>query len=302
MRFNSALIPALILASAVLPKPGGAVNKEHEAIMREIQALSAEVQKLQKLDERVLELRLLLQQTLDMATKANTAVTVLERDMKERMREQEKTLVAPVAGLGTKVDQMADEFRFVKENVAEVNSRMGKLQGKLVDVENSVNTVGAQIRTSQAPPPAPVEPPKPTVDIGALMEGAHKDTLGTRYDLALAAYDDVRKHAPKSEEACQADYYSGDIYYRKEDWMKALSHFDDVLEKYDEACSKAPDALYMKARTLAKGGQRTAAGGAYRELKTKYPQRNWIDKANAGLRELGLSTGAPAASNNRKKR
>ena len=62
MRSTSLLLVCLALS----PAAAFAANKEHEAIMREIQALSADVQKLQKLDERVLELRLLLQQTLDM--------------------------------------------------------------------------------------------------------------------------------------------------------------------------------------------------------------------------------------------
>jgi TolA-binding protein len=295
-------IASLILAClALLPAPGLSVNKEHEAIMREIQALSAEVQKLQKLDERVLELRLLLQQTLDMATKANTSVSLLERDMKERMREQEKTLVAPVSGLGSKVDQMADEFRFVKENMSEVNSRVGKLQTKLVDVENAVKTI--QLTPPPPPPSNPqVEAPKPTASLNDLYEGALKDLLGGKYDLAMAGFNDVLKYYPKSERACASEYYIGDIHYRKEKLEEALVRFESVVDNHGEDCDKHADAMYMKAKTLGKGGERTKAGQAYRELKTKHPQKEWLDKANAGLRELGLSTGAPAANTKKRAR
>ncbi len=291
MRFTSLLLVCL----ALTPTASFGANKEHEAIMREIQALSSEVQKLQKLDERVLELRLLLQQTLDMATKANTSVSVLERDIKDRLREQEKTLVAPVSGLGSKLDQMADEFRFVKENMTEVNSRVGKLQTKLVDVENAVKTI--QLAPPPPPPAAPTpEAPKPTASLNDLYEGALKDLLGGKYELALAGFGDVLKYYPKSERACNSEYYIGDIYYRKEKLEEALVRFDSVAEKFGEDCEKHADAIYMKARTLGKGGERTKAGQTYRELKTKHPQREWVDKANAGLRELGLSTGAPPAN------
>ncbi len=303
-------VAGLVLAVTLLPSDVRAANKEHEAIMREIQALQGEVQKLQKLDERVLELRLLIQQTLDMATKANTSVSVLERDMKDRMREQEKSLVGPVATLGTRIESMADEFRFVKENMGEVNSRIGKLQTQMKDLDETVKTLPALIKVAPPPPPdaqpvAPVapgtDPAKPGASLQDLYDGARRDQLAGRYDLAVQGYNDILKFYGKSELACNAVFYLGDIHYRKEDLEKALSKFDDVIEKFDESCAKRPDAMYMKGKTLGKSGHVTEAARVYRDLKVKYPQREWVDKANAGLREMGLATGASTGGVRRKK-
>lgn len=287
-----------LIALALLPSLSLAANKEHEAIMREIQALSSEVQKLQKIDERMLELKLLVQQAIDMATKANTSITVLERDMKERMREQEKSVVAPVASLGTRLETMTDEFRFVKENMNEVNSRITKLQTQIKEVDEAVKTLPALVAPkAPEPPPAP-EGPKPQGSAQELFDNARRDQLAGRNELAIQGYNDILKFYKTSDNACGAAYYLGEIYYRKEDLEKALGQFDDVLEKYGEDCSKRADAMYMKAKTLGKGGQPTAAAKVYRELKTSFPQREWVEKANAGLKELGFASAAPA----RKKR
>jgi TolA-binding protein len=298
------MLPKILPLSALilLRLPSLAANKEHEAIMREIQALSSEVQKLQKVDEKLLELKLLVQQALDMATKANTSITVLERDIKERMREQEKSLVAPVATLGSRLETMTDEFRYVKENMNEVNSRITKVQTQIKDVDEAVKTLPALMAPKPPEPaPAPVsDPAKPQASATDLYENARRDQLAGRNDLAIQGFTEVIKNHKNSEYACGATYHLGEIHYRKDELEKALGQFDDVLEKYGEDCAKHADAMYMKAKTLGKGGQPAAAAKAYRELKTKFPQREWIDKANAGLKELGFATTSPAAG--RKKR
>ncbi len=294
-------LPLILLAT--LPSLSLAANKEHEAIMREIQALATEVQKLQKLDERVLELRLLIQQTLEMATKANTSVSVLERDMKDRLREQEKSLVGPVATLGTKLETMTDEFRYVKENMNEVNSRITKLQTQIKEVDEAVKTLPTLMapKPVEQPPaaPAPADSPKPQGSALDLFENARRDHLAGRNELAIQGYNDIIKHYKTSDYACSATYHLGEIQLRKQDLERALGHFDDVLEKFGDDCAKRADAMYMKAKTLGTGGQSTAAAKVYRELKTSFPQREWIDKANAGLKELGFATSSTPA---RKKR
>lgn len=286
-----------LFALTLLPSLSFAANKEHEAIMREIQALSTEVQKLQRLDERMLELKLLIQQAIDMSTKANTSITVLERDMKERMREQEKSLVSPVATLGGRLETMTDEFRFVKENMNEVNSRITKLQNQIKEIDEAVKTLPS-LMAPKPPEPLPSatpDAPKPQGSAQDLFDNARRDHLAGRSELAIQGFSDVVKFYKTSDYACSSTYYLGEIYYRQENLEKALGQFDDVLEKYGEECTKRADAMLMKARTLGKGGQPTAAAKVYRELKTTFPQRDWIDRANAGLKELGFATsGTPA--------
>lgn len=296
------LKPLPLIALTLLPSLSLAANKEHEAIMREIQALSSEVAKLQKIDERMLELKLLVQQAIDMSTKANTSITVLERDMKERMREQEKSVVAPVATLGTKLETMTDEFRYVKENMNEVNSRITKLQTQIKEVDEAVKTIPSMIqaqRPSEQTPP-PVEGAKPQGSALDLYENARRDQLAGRSELAIQGYTEILKHYKTSEYACGATFHLGEIHYRKEELEKALGQFDDVLEKFPTDCDKRPDAMLMKAKTLGKGGQSTAAAKVYRELKTAYPQREWVDRANAGLKELGFATSSTPATRKRR--
>ena len=68
-----------------------------------------------------------------------------------------------------------------------------------------------------------------------------------------------------------------------------MEAFDLVLEKYPEN-EKTPDAMYMKAMSLAKTGQTTSAAIELRSLLTKYPNSSIAGQAKSQLTELGFST------------
>ena len=97
---------------ALFPIAGFAQKKEILEMQRDIALLQDQVRTMQRSqDEKFAQVTLLLQQALDASGKANTAMAVLQSSLTERIGEQAKSMVGPVAGVGTKVDQMADEFR-----------------------------------------------------------------------------------------------------------------------------------------------------------------------------------------------
>ena len=75
--------------------------------------------------------------------------------------------MAPVATLGTKVDQMADDFASVATNVADLVRRMNALDSKLGDISSAIRTLSRRRlprprRLPQRLPQirAPARPPK----------------------------------------------------------------------------------------------------------------------------------------------
>lgn len=280
-------------------------KKEIVELQRDVALLQDQMRTLQRSqDEKLAQLTLLIQQALDASNKANTSMAVLQNSLTERIGEQAKSMVGPVTGVGTKVDQMADEFRSVREAVADLSARMGKIDAKLTDLNTAIST----LRNPPAPPtpgtgsPTESAAPPPGTSAEATYQNAYRDMQGGQMDLALQEFNDYLKYFGNTEYAPNAQYYVGDIYLRKGDAENAIAAFDAVLERYPEN-SKTPDARFMKGRALVQAGKPTAAAQEFREIIKRYPEKDVAAKAKSQLRALGYSvSAAPAASKKKKGR
>ena len=304
-----------LLIAAVLLSPGAfAQKKEIVELQRDIALLQDQVRTLQRSqDEKIATLTVLLQQAIDAANKSNTAVAVLQATLNDRFGEQTKQVGTNVANVSGKVDQMAEEFRGVRESISDLSSRMGKLDAKLTDVNNAVRVL------SQPPvqPPTPESggtpggatgtpgPPGAAPAASTLYESAMRDYSGGRLDLAMQEFQEYLKWHRNTELAPNAQYYIGDLYLRAGDTDNAIKAFDAVLEQFTEN-NKTPDAHFMKARALFQAGQKTAASKEYCEVVKRFPSTDLAKKSQSALRGMGFSptcgVAASTPANRRKKR
>lgn len=268
-----------------------AQSREIRELQRDVLQLSDQLRQLQRsLDENMAAVKVLVQQAVDGVHKLNTTVAVLENNVRERLREQEKSLVQPVATASSKVDQMATEFQTLREAINELSARMGKLEQRMVDLSNTVKVLQAP----PAPPPlTTASGPPPGVTAEGLYASAMRDKDAGNYDLALQEFSDYLKYFGNTDTAPNAQYHIGEIYYNRGELEAALRAFDLVLEKYPENV-KTRDAMYMKAQTLLKMGERTKAAEEFRALIARWPTSELAAKAKARLRELGLPLTTPA--------
>lgn len=279
-----------------------AQKKEVVELQRDVALLQDQVRSMQRsMDEKMAALTVLVQQSLDNLNKANTAIAVLDSSLRERMRDQEKTVAAPVAGLGAKVDTMAEEFRFVRESVTDVNARMSKLQAQLTDISNAIKVMQAPPAPPAPASGAPAGSPPPGLSAEQLYQSAMRDKLGGNPDLALQEFAQYIQYFGNTDLAPNAQYQMGEIYQSKGAFEDALKAFDMVLERYPEN-NKTPDAMYMKGATLLKMGQRTAAAQQFREVIKAFPGSEASTKSKAQLKSLGLSASTPATSRSTKRK
>jgi tol-pal system protein YbgF len=278
-----------------------APSREIVELQRDVASLTEQVRHLQRsIDEKMGSLDALMQQSIASSNKGNTSLAVLESGIRDRLAEQQKNLVAPVLGMGTKLDQMATEFQGVRESVADLTERMNKLQAQMVDLNNAVRTLQAP----PSPPPATGVPgassgsttPPPGLSAKQLYDTSMKDRSGGNLDLALQGFDEYLKYFSDTELAPNAQFYVGQIYYDKNDFANAIRAFDAVLERFPEN-NKTSDAMYMKGMALLKSTQRNEAAQEFLTLIQKYPNSDVAAKARQQRRALGLSVpSAPAAS------
>ena len=256
-------------------------------------------------DQKLAALESLLKQALEESNKLSGEMTALQRSLTDRVNEQATKMVGPIAVIGTKVDQSADELRSLRENVANLSTRFGSLDNKLADISSA-------IRVLSAPPPPPppaagagatttsAPAPPPGVSAESLWQNAFRDYSSGKDELAMAEFVDYLKYFPQTENAASAQYYEGQLYDRAKQYDEAVEAFDAVLERYPDN-PKTPDAMYMKGADLMKGGHRTDAAAEFKDFLARFPTHSLARNAKEHLRELGLSN-APSTPRSRAKK
>lgn len=289
-----------LFAILLLPVLSFGQKKEIVELQRDVALLQDQVRNLERLlNERTTQMNVLLQQSIDAGNKTNTSLAVLSNNLTRDLSAQVKETVGPVSGISGRVDQMSQDFRALQETVNELLARMSKMDQKLTDIKNAQTTLAAPPAAPAPTSPTPNGPPA-GMSAESLYQNAQRDYSGGNIDLAMQEFQDYLKYFGQTDLAPNAQYYIGDIYYRKGDFDNAVKSFDIVLENYGDN-NKLPDARYMKGMSLIKSGQRTAAAAEFRELVKRYPTHPLAAKAKDQLKSLGLSPTAPPAASRKKR-
>lgn len=277
----------LLLAFAIATLPAFPVAKEILQLQRDLAQLQDQVRNLQRaVDERMAVSQQLLNQNLDALGKLSTSLAVLEK----AIHGQEKVLVAPVANVSARVDTLAGQFQALRDAVEEVNSKLSKLSQQVVDVKNVV--------TSLPPPasaqPAAAAPATPPVSAENLFRNATRDFQAANYNLAGPQLSDYIKLFGSTEQAADAQFYLGEIFYSQQQYDQAVDAYSLVLDRYPEG-KITPDAQYKKGMSLLKQGRSDDASREFREVLRKFPRSDAAAQCKEALAGLGLRppAGAP---------
>ncbi len=294
MKARLLVVPVLIFAAALVA-PGA--NREMIELQRDVAQLQQQITTLQSsLDQRLIAIQVMMQQTLDASNKANASMGGIEKTFGDQIKAQSKQVVAPVAAVGSKIDTMSADMQTLTEAVKDLTSRMAKIQQQLVDVQTAVRTMAAP-----APPPpvntmpsaaAPITSNQPSnqppVPATVLWQNAVRDMKSGKPDLALAEFQDYLKYYGATEVAPRAQFNIGQIHYAQGNLDVAIRDFDMVIEKYPSN-SVTPDAFFMKGKSLVQSGQRDKGVQEFQALIEKFPRSDLAVSARAQLKALGLN-------------
>lgn len=294
MSFSRLLFFGIILAPSLLVAQR---KEELQSIQRDVAQLQEQMKALQRAqNEKFAALQSMLQQAVDASNKVAAGLTALQHDVNTKFTDQQTKLTAPVATMGSKVDQMSDDFRSVATSVADLVQRMGRLDTKLTDISSAIRTLSAP---AAAPPPAgsaagnPSGPPA-GMSAESSYQSAFRDYMGGKDDLAMQEFSEYLKWFGQTENAPSAQYYIGMIYYRAKQYADAVKAFDAVLERYPEN-PKTPEALFYKGVALMQGARRTDAGKVFKEFIARYPRSEHGAQAHQNLKNLGMEAARPTS-------
>jgi TolA-binding protein len=281
------------------------------SVQRDVAQLQDQVKQLQAgQDQKIATLENLIRQALDESGKVSSAATALQRTLGDRLNEQQARVEAPIAVLGTKVDQSGDDLRAARESLADLTRRMANLDNKLADISSAVRTLSTPavapppptFSESPTPPAAPVAHAGPAAPRGvtadSLWKRAVRDYTAAKDKQALSEFADFTKYFPQDPNAPEAQYYMGLIYDHGEQYDDAAQVFEAVADRYPDS-PKAADAMYMKGVEYQKAKSDKKAIAAYRAFLKQYPNHANAARARTRLRTLVPASG-PAPAKKRK--
>ncbi len=285
----------LFLALVVTPLVLQAQTKEElRSIQRDIAQLEEDVKTLKKAqDDKFAQALAAIQASGDSQGKAAAAIAALQRDIDKQLADMLTKLAAPAATLGSKIDQMTDDFRAVGNLAGDLVKKVNGIDQRLTDMESLMRTIAANQAAPTPPPPTVVNgqaaaPAKPAcAPAESLWETARGNYTGGRFPEALNGYEDYVKCYGDSANAPEAQYQIANIYFNNNQFDSAAPAFQVVVDRWPEN-QKSQEARYYAAVSLMKDNQKTEAGKGFKEYLAKYPHGKHVDQAHANLKALGL--------------
>jgi TolA-binding protein len=290
-----------LLVFIVTPTFAFAASKEILELQRDVASLQELVKQLQQSqDKQLAALGTLVQQSLDAANRANTAVAVIQSGFQQNGNQLKTEVVGPVVGLSTRMDQVSSSVSTLQTAVSDLTSAINRIQAQLTDVGNAIKVLS----TPPPPPPGQTTVPggqptdsgsaAPPVNATDLYNSAQTDRSSGKMEFALQEYASYLKYFGNTNLAPSAQYYIGWIHYSQSNYQAAVDDFNTLLEKYPETPSITAQAHWYKGRSLVKLGQRMPAIAEFKEVITKFPGSDTAAQACTDLKDLGMNCPKPA--------
>ena len=174
----------------------------------------------------------------------------------------------------------------VDKRLTAMAEQLDSIVKRLADLEHYLNMERAAAKAAAAKP-AKTKPAASTApsDDQTLYLGAKQAFDKGDFDSARQKFEEVLKRYPKSENADNAQFWLGEIYYREKWYEKAILEYQKVIEKYPQG-NKVPSSLLKQGFAFLNIGDKANARLILRELVKKYPDTNEGKIARQKLEEL----------------
>jgi tol-pal system protein YbgF len=291
-----ALLVVTALAVFVAP-PAFGVSKETIRMMEQLDNLQQAMQNMQKtVDTQTAVLKTLIEQT-------NENVNA----MKATIAELQKTNGESLAKDQNRFDALTSQIQALSESLDEAKSRLAKLEDKLAQTQNIIQTLNTPPNPGNAVTPAGAgdtsatgpgaaapaagqvvqDAPKPRTipDANSLYEQGLGNYNSGQYDLAIQSFQEYLKYYPDTLLASNAQFYIGECYYGEGQYKKAIDQYNQCLERYPSG-NKLAAAQLKKGYALLELGQTQAGSRELRSLVERYPNSREAELARQRLRRI----------------
>jgi tol-pal system protein YbgF len=214
----------------------------------------------------------------------NRKLKETQEGLRKRLEEQERALKA------TEVRQqgLEEQIRVLEAQSRRLEALTARSEG--AEIKPPAKIPSLEIPGSgQAVKPLPSLPPPPAGSAGltptAAYNQAYNDYLQGNYDLAVAGFEAFLNQFPDTSLTAHAQYWIGEAYFNKKEYMNALHAYDRVLADYPTS-DKIAAALYKTGATYAELENKAKARDFLKRVIEEYPQSEEANLAKQRLADL----------------
>lgn len=279
---HSALLVVFACAAFTVPSALAQNTKSQLIqIQTQLQILQDNMARMQQsFDERMGVMKDMITQQTDNVNKMGTDIQNLQ-----------KTLGAQTNDAAGKVDQISGQVQALHDAVDELKARLAKVSKQLDDIQAAQQNIpggggqpggaapGAATNAPQAPPPE------------QLYNDALRDYNANKNDLAAQEFAQYVQVYGNTDLAGNAQFYLGEIDYRRGNFTAAVQDYNKVLDQYPGG-NKGAAAQLKKGFALLELNQRDAGVQELRSLISRYPKSPEAIQARERLKGVGAAGAA----------
>lgn len=275
----------LILAcfAVVGAQPASAGTKEQLIqLQTTVQMLQDNMARMQQsFDERMGVIKDLITQQTDNVNRMSGTIDNLQKSLTQQGNDS--------AG---KVDQVSGQVQALHDSVDELKAKLAQVSQQLKDIQSAQQNIsnppgGTPGATPSGPGGAAASAPPADV----LYNNALSDFNAGKNDLAGQEFTQFLQVYPNNDLAGNAQFYVGEIDYRRNNFQAAIQDYNKVLDQYPGG-NKGAAAQLKKGFALLELGQKDDGVKELRSLIARYPKSPEAVQARDRLNKLGVAGAA----------
>jgi tol-pal system protein YbgF len=279
------ILATLALAWCMTPSAHAGTKEQLIQLQTTVQILQDNMAKMQQsFDERMGVMKDLVTQQTDNINRMGTSVQSLQKTLSQQNTDS-----------ATKVDQLSGQVQALHDSVDELKARLARTTKQLDDIQAALQNINQPPAGGQTPATATPTAQAPPAE--TLYNSALGDFNSGKNDLAAQEFTQYVQVYGNTDLAGNAQFYLGEIDYRRGNFQAAINDYNKVLDQYPGG-NKDAGARLKKGLAYLELGQRDAGVKELRALITRYPKSPEAMQAKDRLNKLGVagaaSTGRPA--------
>ena len=254
------------------------------------------------LDDRLASVEGQIEQEKNRLEKYGQTADSKEQDLRSqsaRLRVEIESLREQIGILTGRLEEVEYLVREERKNIEDAGknkaSELGRMQDNLSQYDNRITRIEEYLdmeTVRASPAAAPSQPKQPSAKVDRLAGTEHEMYSKAKQafdagnlDAARDGFQEMLKRYPQSNNADNAQFWIGEIYYQEKWFEKAIVEYQKVIENYPKG-NKVKSALLKQGYSFLNIGDKSNARIILKELIKKYPDSSEAQIANRKLSQI----------------
>lgn len=201
-----------------------------------------------------------------------------------KIEELQYALKQQQKGEGDRKQAKDDRFDSLAASLKSNDERIYRIE-QYLNFESSAKAAAVEGSEKSTPQAVATESPKAEIKEDEIYRLAKQSFDQGDSDAARKKFQELIERYPQSEQADNAQFWIGEIYYREKWYEKAILEYQKVIENYPKG-NKVPASLLKQGFAFLNLNDKANCRLILEELIKKYPKTNEAKIAGDKLKEL----------------